>query len=91
MKFEGLSVLTVNKAVRYTFACLHIGDAFLSSNALFFSWTSNTLSQSAEKRACVTAIINLLSELSRYVLSGIRISFRMSKVQAILLVLWRFY
>ncbi|KAJ9650163.1 hypothetical protein H2198_010525 [Neophaeococcomyces mojaviensis] len=57
-----ISVVTVNKAARYTAAFLYIGGCF-SSNALVFSWASNTLSQSAEKRACSTAIINLVSQL----------------------------
>ena len=57
-----ISVATVNKAARYVAAFLYIGGCF-SSNALVFSRASNTLSQSAEKRACATAIINLLSQL----------------------------
>lgn len=57
-----VSVATLNKAARYTAAFLYIGGCF-SSNALIFSWASNTLNQSAEKRACATAIINLLSQL----------------------------
>lgn len=57
-----ISVATLNKAARYTAAFLYISGCF-SSNALVFSWASNSLSQSAEKRACATAIINLLSQL----------------------------
>lgn len=57
-----ISVSTLNKAARYTAAFLYIGGCF-SSNALVFSWAANTLSQSAEKRACATAIINLLSQV----------------------------
>lgn len=59
-----ISVVTLNKAARYTAAFLYICGCF-SSNALVFSWASNTLSQSAEKRACATAIINLLSQLGK--------------------------
>lgn len=57
-----ISAATLNKPARYTAAFLYIGGCF-SSNALVFSWAANTLSQSAEKRACATAIINLLSQL----------------------------
>ncbi|KAK5058690.1 hypothetical protein LTR84_010954 [Exophiala bonariae] len=57
-----ISVATLNKAARYTAAFLYICGCF-SSNALVFSWAANTLSQSPEKRACATAIINLLSQL----------------------------
>lgn len=64
LSFTGfiVSVATVNKAARYTAAFLYIAGCF-SSNALVFSWASNTLSQSAEKRACALSIINLLSQL----------------------------
>jgi hypothetical protein len=57
-----ISVSTLNKAARYTAAFLYIGGCF-TSNALVFSWAANTLAQSAEKRTCSTAIINLLSQL----------------------------
>jgi hypothetical protein len=57
-----ISVATLNRAARYAAAFVYISGCF-SSNALVFSWAANTLSQSPEKRACATALINLLSQL----------------------------
>jgi hypothetical protein len=57
-----ISVSTLNNAARYTAAFLYICGCF-SSNAMVFSWASSTLNQTVEKRACATAIINLLSQL----------------------------
>ncbi|KAF4775190.1 hypothetical protein HER10_EVM0007645 [Colletotrichum scovillei] len=57
-----ISVSTVNIVARYFAAFLYICGCF-SSNAMVFSWASSTLNQTPEKRACATAIINLLSQL----------------------------
>ena len=57
-----ISVSTLNKPARYAAAFLYIAGCF-SSNAGVFSWASTTLNQTPEKRACATAIINLLSQL----------------------------
>ncbi|CAH0051701.1 unnamed protein product [Clonostachys solani] len=57
-----ISVSTLNNAARYAAAFLYICGCF-SSNAMVFSWASSTLNQTVEKRACATAIINLLSQL----------------------------
>jgi hypothetical protein len=57
-----ISAATLNRPARYASAFLYISGCF-SSNALIFSWASNTLSDSPEKRACATAIINVLSQL----------------------------
>lgn len=57
-----ISVATINKAARYAAAFLYICGCF-SSNAMVFSWASATLNQTPEKKACATAIINLLSQL----------------------------
>ncbi|KAI1063874.1 hypothetical protein LB506_005699 [Fusarium annulatum] len=57
-----ISVATLNSAARYAAAFLYICGCF-SSNAMVFSWASSTLNQTLEKRACGTAIINLLSQL----------------------------
>ncbi|VUC26060.1 unnamed protein product [Clonostachys rosea] len=57
-----ISVATLNNAARYVAAFLYICGCF-SSNAMVFSWASSTLNQTVEKRACATAIINLLSQL----------------------------
>ncbi|OHW96874.1 major facilitator superfamily transporter [Colletotrichum incanum] len=57
-----ISVSTVNNAARYVAAFFYICGCF-SSNAMVFSWASSTLNQTPEKRACATAIINLLSQM----------------------------
>ncbi|KAH7393283.1 major facilitator superfamily domain-containing protein [Cadophora sp. MPI-SDFR-AT-0126] len=48
--------------VRY-FASFFFICGCSSANAGVFSWASNTLSQTPEKRACAIAIINMLSQL----------------------------
>jgi hypothetical protein len=57
-----ISAATLNGPARYAAAFLYICGCF-SSNAMVFSWASSTLNDSPEKRACATAIINLLSQL----------------------------
>lgn len=57
-----VTLATTNNAARYAVAFLYICGCF-SSNAMVFSWASSTLNQTPEKRACATAIINLLSQL----------------------------
>lgn len=57
-----ISVSTINNSARYVAAFLYICGCF-SSNAMVFGWASSTLNQTPEKRACATAIINLLSQL----------------------------
>lgn len=57
-----ISVATINSAARYASAFLYICGCF-ASNALVFSWAANTLSQTPEKRACATAIVNVVSQL----------------------------
>lgn len=57
-----VTLATTNSAARYAMAFLYICGCF-SSNAMVFGWASSTLGQTPEKRACATAIINLLSQL----------------------------
>lgn len=57
-----ITVATTSNPARYAVAFLYICGCF-SSNAMVFSWASSTLNQTPEKRACATAIINLLSQL----------------------------
>ncbi|KAH8592211.1 major facilitator superfamily domain-containing protein [Bisporella sp. PMI_857] len=57
-----ISASTLNIPVRYFASFLYICGCF-SANAMVFSWASATLSQTPEKRAAATAIINLLSQL----------------------------
>lgn len=57
-----ISVATVNSTARYAAAFLYISGAF-ASNALIFSWAATSLSQTVEKRACSTAIINVVGQI----------------------------
>ncbi|RDW61675.1 hypothetical protein BP5796_11567 [Coleophoma crateriformis] len=57
-----ISAATLSVPVRYFASFLYICGCF-SANAMVFSWASATLSQTPEKRAAATAIINLLSQL----------------------------
>ena len=57
-----ISASTLNVPVRYFASFLYICGCF-SANAMVFSWASASLSQTAEKRAAATAIINLMSQL----------------------------
>lgn len=57
-----ISVATLNNAARYFAAFLYVGGCF-ASNAMVFGWASSTLSQTPEKRAAATAIINICSQL----------------------------
>lgn len=56
------AVSTINNAAHYAAAFPEICGCF-SSNAMVSSWASSTLSQTPEKRASATAIINRLSQL----------------------------
>jgi len=57
-----ISVATLNVPARYFASFLYTSGAF-SANAMVYSWAASTLNQSPEKRACATALINLLSQL----------------------------
>lgn len=57
-----ISAASLSIPVRYFASFLFICGCF-SANAGVFSWASNTLSQTPEKRACAVAIINMLSQL----------------------------
>ena len=57
-----ISAATLNPVWRYVASFLYICGCF-SANAMVFSWAASTLSQTPEKRAIATAIINLLSQL----------------------------
>ncbi|KAJ4178087.1 hypothetical protein NW755_013426 [Fusarium falciforme] len=57
-----ISVATLNNAARYTASFLYCSGAF-AANAAVYSWAASSLNQTPEKRACATAIINLLSQL----------------------------
>ncbi|PVH85583.1 MFS general substrate transporter [Cadophora sp. DSE1049] len=57
-----ISAASLSIPIRYFASFLFICGCF-SANAGVFSWASNTLSQTPEKRACAVAIINMLSQL----------------------------
>ncbi|USP74360.1 major facilitator superfamily transporter [Curvularia clavata] len=57
-----ISAGTLNKPARYFASFLYCAGAF-AANAAVYSWAAGALNQTPEKRACATAIINLLSQL----------------------------
>jgi len=56
-----ISAATLNNAARYTASFLYCAGAF-AANATVYSWAAGSLNQTPEKRACATAIVNLLSQ-----------------------------
>lgn len=57
-----ITVSTLNVPARYFASFLYIGGCF-GSNAIVYTWASATLNQTPAKRACATAIVNLMSQL----------------------------
>ncbi|KAF6806571.1 major facilitator superfamily transporter [Colletotrichum musicola] len=57
-----ISASTLNVPARYFASFLYCSGAF-AANAAVYSWVANSLNQTPEKRACGTAIVNLLSQL----------------------------
>lgn len=57
-----ISAATLNSAARYFASFLYCAGAF-AANAPVYSWAASSLNQTPEKRACGTAIVNLLSQL----------------------------
>ncbi|KAH6686644.1 major facilitator superfamily domain-containing protein [Plectosphaerella plurivora] len=57
-----ISAATLNKSARYFASFLYCSGAF-AANAAVYSWAASSLNQTPEKRACATAIVNLLSQL----------------------------
>lgn len=57
-----ISAATLNIPGRYFASFLYCAGAF-AANATVFSWAASSLNQRPEKRACATAIVNLLSQL----------------------------
>ena len=57
-----ISVATLNVPARYFASFLYTSGCF-SANAMVYSWAASTLNQTPEKRACATAMVNLLSQL----------------------------
>ena len=56
-----ISVATLNIPARYFASFLYCAGAF-AANATVFSWAASSLNQTPEKRACATAIVNMLSQ-----------------------------
>ena len=57
-----ISVATLNSPARYFASFLYCSGAF-AANAAVYSWAASSLNQTFEKRACATAIVNLLAQL----------------------------
>lgn len=66
-----ISVATLNVPARYFASFLYIAGCF-TGNSLVFAWGASTTSQTPEKRACATAIINVLGQAGNiwYVLTS---------------------
>ncbi|KAF0327794.1 allantoate permease [Colletotrichum asianum] len=56
-----ISAATLNVPARYFASFLYISGAF-SGNAILFGWAASSVSQTPEKRACATAIINIFGQ-----------------------------
>ncbi|KAL2784945.1 major facilitator superfamily domain-containing protein [Aspergillus keveii] len=56
-----ISVSTLNTPARYFSSFLYICGCF-AANSLVYTWAASAVSQTPEKRACATAIINLTSQ-----------------------------
>ncbi|EXL65971.1 hypothetical protein FOPG_17833 [Fusarium oxysporum f. sp. conglutinans race 2 54008] len=56
-----ISAATLNHAARYAASFFYCAGAF-AANAAVYSWAASSLNQTPEKRACATAIVNLLSQ-----------------------------
>jgi hypothetical protein len=57
-----ISVATLNVPARYFASFLYCAGCF-AANSMVYSWAASVLNETPEKRACATAIVNLLSQL----------------------------
>lgn len=57
-----VTVATLNVPARYFASFLYIGGCF-GSNAIVYTWAASTLNQTPAKRACATAIVNIMSQM----------------------------
>lgn len=57
-----ITVATLNVPARYFASFLYIGGCF-GSNAIVYTWASATLNETPAKRACATAIVNIMSQM----------------------------
>lgn len=56
-----ISVATLNVPARYFASFLYVSGCF-AANSIVYSWAASSVSQTPEKRACATAIINLVGQ-----------------------------
>ncbi|KAH7126632.1 major facilitator superfamily domain-containing protein [Dendryphion nanum] len=57
-----ITVSTLSVPARYFASFLYIGGCF-GSNAIVYTWAASTLNQTPAKRACATAIVNIMSQM----------------------------
>lgn len=57
-----ITVATLNVPARYFASFLYIGGCF-GSNAIVYTWAASTLNATPAKRACGTAIVNIMSQM----------------------------
>ncbi|KAL6907345.1 major facilitator superfamily domain-containing protein [Trichoderma evansii] len=57
-----ITVSTLDKAARYFASFLYVGGLF-GSNSIIYAWASSSLNQTPAKRACATAIVNIMSQI----------------------------
>jgi hypothetical protein len=57
-----ITVSTLDKAARYLASFLYVGGLF-GSNSIIYAWASSSLNQTPAKRACATAIVNIMSQI----------------------------
>lgn len=57
-----ITVATLNVPARYFASFLYIGGCF-GSNAIVYTWAASTLNATPAKRACATAIVNIMSQM----------------------------
>ncbi|KAL3471555.1 major facilitator superfamily domain-containing protein [Aspergillus californicus] len=57
-----ISVATLNIPVRYFASFLYISGIF-GANAVVFSWAATTVSDTAQKKACAMAVINITGQM----------------------------
>lgn len=60
-----ITVSTLSKAARYFASFLYVGGLF-GSNAIVYTWAASTLNQTPAKRACATAVVNIMSQMVEY-------------------------
>jgi MFS family permease len=57
-----ITVATLDKGARYFASFLYVGGLF-GSNSIIYAWASSSLNQTPAKRACATAIVNIMSQI----------------------------